>query len=32
MDADVDIKFVATVSAPEFKGNFRNPERGIIRH
>eukprot|EP00828_Plagiopyla_frontata_P019188 TRINITY_DN24542_c0_g1_i1.p1 TRINITY_DN24542_c0_g1~~TRINITY_DN24542_c0_g1_i1.p1 ORF type:complete len:257 (-),score=58.21 TRINITY_DN24542_c0_g1_i1:72-842(-) len=32
MDADVDIKFVVTTAAPEFKGNFRNPERGLIRH
>ena len=32
MDAECNIKFVATASAPEFKGNFRNPERGIIRH
>ena len=30
--ADVDIKFVATVSDKEFKSNPRNPERGIVRH
>ena len=30
--ADVDIKFVATVSDKEFKSNPRNPDRGIVRH
>ena len=30
-DAEVDIKFVATVSSQEIKGNPRNPERGIVR-
>jgi len=30
--ADVDIKFVATVSDRNFKSNSRNPDRGIVRH
>ena len=30
--SDVDIKLVATLSAPEFKGNPRNPERGLVRY
>lgn len=30
--ADIDIKFVATVSDKIFKSNPRNPDRGIVRH
>lgn len=30
--SDVDIKFIATLSSTDFKGNPRNPERAIIRY
>ena len=30
--SDVDIKFIATLSSTDFKGNSRNPERGLIRY
>lgn len=31
--ADVDLKFIATCSASsvEWKGNYRNPERSLVR-
>lgn len=32
--ADVDLKFIATcsASAPDWKGNFRNPDRALVRY
>lgn len=32
--ADVDLKFIATWSAStvDYKGNFRNPERTLVRY
>jgi hypothetical protein len=31
--SDVDLKFIATCSsAIEWKGNFRNPERALVRY
>lgn len=30
--ADVEIKYVAAISDPSFKGNPRNPDRGLVRH
>ena len=29
--ADVEIKFVAAISDPSFKGNPRNPDRGLVK-
>ena len=31
--ADVDLKFIATcsASAPDWKGNYRNPDRSLVR-
>lgn len=32
--ADVDLKFIATCSASsiDWKGNYRNPERSLVRY
>jgi len=31
MDADVDIKFIATCNNLEYKNNNRNPVKGMVR-
>lgn len=31
LPADVNIKFVATANNLEFKSNYRNPVRGLVR-